>query len=134
MARVHDLAVDKAAEHPVCVLHFFGDQVGPTGLDEAVKHHFGLLHKAFAAGQNVHGHDDADDQVLGYGHHIQYADGSTADDVLHGGQQGVLDPCVQIGIQGGVSELSSSMICSFFSMNSRWFAQYMNFVILACAV
>ena len=103
--RVHDLAVDEAAEHFVRVLHFLGDQLRPAGADDAVQHQLALLHEPLTAGQHIHGHDDADDQVFGHRHHVQHTNGCAAQDVLHGGQQGVLEPCVpcvQIGIQGSV--------------------------------
>ena len=103
--RVHDLAVDEAAEHPVCVFHFLGDQLRPAGADDAVQHQLALLDEPLAAGQHIHRHDDADDQVLGHRHHVQHADGCAAYDVLHGGQQGVLDPRVKIGIQGSVGRI-----------------------------
>ena len=102
---VHDLAVDKAAEHFVCVLHFLSDQLRPAGADDAVQHQLALLHEPLAAGQHIHRHDDADDQVFGHRHHVQHTNGCAAQDVLHGGQQGVLEPCVpcvQIGVQSSV--------------------------------
>ena len=105
---VHDLAVDEAAEHPVCIESFFGDELCPVGLEDAVEHQLCLLYKPLAAAQHIHRYDDADDQILGDHHHVQYSHGGTADDVLHGGQQGVLDPGVQIGMEGVVRRVQQT--------------------------
>lgn len=44
---VHDLAVDEAAEHLVCVEDFLLDELRPVGLDDAVEDHLGLFGELF---------------------------------------------------------------------------------------
>lgn len=96
------LPLIKAAEHLIGIEHLVEHCVGPAGLQDAVEDELALLGKLFAAGQQVDGHDDADDEVLEDGDHIQHADAHAADDVLHGGHQGVFDPAVQIHRDGVV--------------------------------
>ena len=89
--RVHDLAVDEAAEHLVCVEDFLLDELRPVGLDDAVEDHLGLFGELFAAGQQVNSDDKADEQVLEPRHHVYDAHTHAAQDalqVLEGGQQG----------------------------------------------
>ena len=80
--RVQNLAVDEAAEHPVCVKDFFLNELRPAGLEDAVKDHLGLLDKLFAAGQQVDRDDEADEQVLEPRHHIYDAHAHAAQDAL----------------------------------------------------
>ena len=89
---VHDLAVDEAAEHLVCVEDFLLDELRPVGLDDAVEDHLGLLGELFAAGQQVNSDDKADEQILEPGHHTHDADAHTAQDALY---------ILQRGEQGG---------------------------------
>ena len=95
---IQDLAVEEAAEHLIGVADLVQKEVGPAALDKAVEDQLALLAELLPAGQQIDRDDQADDKVLQEGHEAHHADGCTAQDALHGGENGLLHPCVQIGL------------------------------------
>ena len=117
---IQNFAVDESTEHFIGVEDFLHDEICPMRLDDAVQNHLGLLRELLAAGEQVNRDDDANDEVLDDRHDAQHADAHTAEDVLHGGKdvlhrgdEGVLDPRIQVSCQlsiGAVDEIHKGLV------------------------
>ena len=134
---VHDLAVDEAAEHLVCVEDFLLDELRPVGLDDAVEDHLGLLGELFAAGQQVNSDDKPMSRFLNQVTTLMTPTPHTAQDalyILQRGEQGGAQSgqVVSNGIVG-IVEIRPS-VSHYPRRHSCVFTHRMNRVMLVCAV
>lgn len=90
--RVQQLAIDEAAEDPVSIPGLLYDQVPCSGLQHAVNDFLTLRRQQVLSCQQINGHDQGDQQILGQ---QEYRDDQCRD-VGHNagqiGQDGVLEP------------------------------------------
>ena len=94
--RVQQLAVNEAAEHPVHKSHFVQEEICPPGLQDAAHHHDALPGKPLPAGQQIAGHDQADQQIIQEHQDLVHAGANAADNVGKIGHQRIVCPGIQL--------------------------------------